>query len=311
MDKKDKHILSIDLGGSKLMVGIIDYNGNILAKEKIFLKLKVTKEYLVENIFMMTEDLLNQIKDIYIESAAVTVPGIADSENGILIYAPYSGIRNFEIGKILTERLQVPVFVENDANACAYGEMIFGACKGVKNFLWITVSNGVGGAVVIKGQIYDGIFKGAGEIGHINVVEDGYICGCGNNGCLEVYSSGPAIVRRYLEKNQNFNEEVTAKTIAEAAKKGEKSAQEIYKETGYFLGKAISYAVNILNPEKVILGGGISMDLELFLPEIHRVINKMVFRDANKNLVVEKTALFYDAALIGAAAIAKIKMGGI
>lgn len=309
MDKKNKYILSIDLGGSKLMAGIVDYDGNILAKEKLFLKLKITKEYLVEEIFTTIKNLLTQVKDIHIECAAIAVPGLADSENGILIYAPYSGIRDFEIGKLLAERLLVPVFVENDANACAYGEMIFGACRGVKNFLWITVSNGVGGAIVINGQIYDGASKGAGEIGHINVMEDGYICGCGNKGCLEVYASGPAIVRRYLEKDKNSNVKVTAKTIAEAAIKGEVSAKDIYKETGYFLGKAISYAVNLLNPEKVILGGGVSMDLELFLPEIHRVIGKMVFKDANKNLIIEKTALSYDAALIGAAAVAKIKTG--
>jgi glucokinase-like ROK family protein len=310
MGKKYKQILSIDLGGSKLMAGIIDYRGSVLVQKKVYLKLKATEEYLVENIFMMIEELLNQIEDIYIESVAVAAPGVTDSENGVLVYAPYSGIRNFEIGKILSERFQVPVFVENDANACAYGEMIFGACKEVRNFLWITVSNGVGGAIVINGKVYEGIFKGAGEIGHINVVEDGYICGCGNKGCLEAYSSGPAIVRRYLEKVSNFNGQLTAKTIAEAAKKGEKIAQEIYRETGYFLGKAISYAVNLLNLEKVILGGGISMDLELFLPEIHRVINKMVFKDVNKNLAVEKTALLYNAALIGAAAIAKLKTEG-
>jgi len=311
VDVGEKYILSIDIGGSKLMAGIIDYNGDILFKEKIPLKASVTEDYLVENILHMSKGLMNQCENIDIDCVDVAVPGLADSKNGVLVYSCYSGIRNFEIGRILTEKLHIPVFVDNDANSCAYGEMVYGACKGVDNFLWITASNGVGGALVLKGQVYEGIFKGAGEIGHINVVEDGYMCSCGNKGCLEAYVSGPAIARRYREKSQNHCTGITAKIIAEAARRGDKLALEIYRETGYYLGKAISYAVNLVNPQKVILGGGVSMDIDLFLVEIQRVVDTMVFRDPNKSLSIEKTALSYEAALIGVAAIAKIRIGGI
>ncbi|MHB1376106.1 MAG: ROK family protein [Candidatus Humimicrobiaceae bacterium] len=308
MNMDEKYILSIDIGGSKLMAGIIDYfNGNIILKELIPLKTTITEDYLVENILFMIERLINQCSNIDIACIGVSVPGTADSQNGVLIYACYSGIRNFEIGKILKEKFHIPVFVENDVNSCAYGEKIFGACKGIDDFLWITVSNGVGGALVLNGHIHYGRFKGAGEIGHINVAEDGYLCSCGNKGCLEAYASGPGIVRRYREKSQNYFAEKTAKIIAEDAHRGDELALEIYRETGYFLGKAISYAVNIVNPQKVILGGGVAIDIDLFLPEIKKIVDKMVFKDPNKNLSIEKTALSYEAALIGAAAIAKLR----
>ncbi len=257
----------------------------------------------------MIDSLLDQ-KNIDIECVGIAVPGLADKDDGVLIYAPFSGIRDFKIGDILTKKLKIPVFIENDANACAHAEMMYGACKGIDDFMWITVSNGIGGALVLDGEVYEGSNGGAGEIGHIKVVKDGYRCGCGNRGCLEAHAAGPAIVRRYMEKSHDDSIEITAKEIAELAKCGDTLALDIYKETGFYLGKAISYAVNLLNPDKIILGGGISMDIDLFLPEIKEVIKNATFRDSNKNLRIEKTALSYDSALIGAAAIAKLRIGG-
>lgn len=304
-----KNILSIDIGGSKLLAGIIDNDGNILSKKKLLLETPITEDYLRVNIENLIEDLLNNSNE-NIECIGATVPGLADIEKGILVYAPYSGIRNFKIGNILKKKLRIPVFIENDANACAYAEMMYGVCKEVDNFIWVTISNGVGGALVINGEIYEGEFGGAGEIGHINVVNNGYMCGCGNKGCLEAYAAGPAIVRRYKKKTQDDSSGITAEMIAESARKGDEVAQDIYKKTGYYLGKAISYAVNLLNPAKVILGGGISMSIDLFLPELKRVINKMVLGESVKNLIIEKTGLSYEAALMGAATIAKLRSGG-
>ncbi len=310
MYSSKKNILSIDIGGSKIMVGIIDYNGRIILKSKTLLKKPpIKKEYLIKNIFDIIKKILN--KDSFdISCIGVSVPGLADTEKGILVYAPYSGVKDFAIASILTERLNIPVFVENDANACAYGEMVYGACREIKDFIWITVSNGIGSALVLDGKVYEGRYGGAGEIGHINVVQNGTKCGCGNKGCLEVYAAGPAIVRRYKEKSHNYSPDITAKSIAEAARAGDKLSLYIYKKTGFYLGKAISYAVNILNPVKVIIGGGVSMSIDLFLPEIKTVVNRMIFRHPNKDLSIEKTALSYEAALIGAAAIAKKRIGG-
>ncbi len=176
MGPTEKNILSIDIGGSKLMGGIIDFDGNILSKKKLLLDGPVTKDYLSENIENIIDDLLSS-SNINIECVGVAVPGPADTEKGTLVYAPYSGIRNYMIGKILRKKLKIPVFIENDANACAYAEMIYGVCRGVADFIWITVSNGVGGALVLNGEVYEGPYGGAGEIGHINVVKGGHRCG--------------------------------------------------------------------------------------------------------------------------------------
>lgn len=291
------------------MAGLIDFEGNIVLKEKRLIKVKPTKNYLTKNIIEMIDSLLDQ-KNIDIECAGVAVPGLADKDNGVLVYAPFSGVKDFKIGDILTKKLKVPVFIENDANACAYAEMMYGACREIDDFIWITVSNGIGGALVLNREVYEGPNRGAGEIGHMNVVKDGYRCGCGNKGCLEAHAAGPAIVRKYMEKSHNYPEGITAKEIAELAKSGDILALDIYKETGFYLGKAISYAVNLLNPDKIILGGGISMDIDLFLLEIKRMVKNTTFRDSNKNLCIEKTALSYDAALIGAAAVANLRIGG-
>ena len=309
MSFNKKNILSIDIGGSKLLAGIIDDDGNILSKKKLLLENPITEDYLSTSIENLIEDLLNDSNE-NIECVGVTVPGLADKEKGILVYAPYSGIRNFEIGNILRKKLRIPVFIENDANACAYAEMMYGACKEVDNFIWVTVSNGVGGALVINGEIYEGVSGGAGEIGHINVVKNGYMCGCGNKGCLEAHAAGPAIVRKYKQETRDDLLGITAEIIAESARKGDKVARDIYRKTGYYLGKAISYAVNLFNPAKVILGGGISMSTDLFLPELERVVCKMVLKDSVENLIIEKTGLSYEAALMGAATIAKLRSGG-
>ena len=150
IDRNKKNILSIDIGGSKLVAGLIDLEGNIVLKEKRLLTVKPTKNYLTKNIVEMIDSLLDQ-KNIDIDCVGVAVPGLADKDNGVLVYAPFSGIRDYKIGDILTEKLKIPVFIENDANAGAHAEKMYGACRGTSDFIWITVSNGVGGALVIDG----------------------------------------------------------------------------------------------------------------------------------------------------------------
>ena len=309
----NKPILSIDIGGSKLMVGVVDSSGRVLSKEIIFLKPDIDEEFVINTTIKLSSSLLNKFQNIDIDCAGVTVPGLTDSDKGIWLYSCFSGLRDLKIADILTYELKIPVFIDNDVNACAYGERLYGSCRDIDDFIWVTVSNGVGGGLFINGKLYIGAYKNAGEIGHINVVENGHICRCGNYGCLEAYAAGPAIVRRYCERtgSSSGGSGLNAKLIAEYAKKGDLSAIEIYKETGYYLGKAIASAVNIVNPRKVILGGGVAMDIELFFPELVETVENMKFKEANKELMIEKTGLSYDAALIGAAAVAQKGMGRV
>jgi len=310
---RNKAVLSIDIGGSKVMVGIVESNGNVIDKLKEPVDIHLTESRLIDIIKKLTSDLKNKHPEIAIEGAGVTVPGLADSEKGIWVYACFNGIRDFNIRDNISHILKVPVFIGNDVNVCAYGEKVYGICKEDSDFLWITISNGIGGGLVLNGDIYEGAFGNAGEIGHINVVENGRLCSCGNRGCLEAHASGRAIAQSYLEKIKNNHAEnelysnetlVTAKTVAQAARDGDKIAIKVYDEAGYYIGKAIAAAVNIINPQKVVLGGGVSQDFDLFIDSLKRTFYEMVFKEANKNLIIEKTGLGYDAALIGAAAIA-------
>ena len=304
MKKNKRAVLSIDIGGSKVVTAVVYPDGSIHSKNRANLTHPITKESLLQVIFDLCHQTLQKHEKDEIVCAGAAIPGLADPEKGLWVFASFSGIGDFPIADLLKEKLGIPVYIDNDVNACALGEVYFGACKDVKDFIWITVSNGVGGSVVANGSIYTGAFGNAGEIGHINVKEDGYLCQCGNKGCTEAQAAGPAILRRYLERTNSADSGLDAKQIAERARAGEVDAKEVFEETGYYLGKALAAAVNMLNPHKIIIGGGVATNMDLFYPKLKQTLDAMVFGRANKNLVVEKTALGYDAALYGAAAVA-------
>lgn len=323
MSRKDGCVLAVDIGGSKIVTGLADLDGNIHIKVRKELDKNVSGDGVSLCVMRSFDELMEQTQKEQIPykkpiCAGITIPGLADPKGGIWVYSSFSGIKNYNIVEALSEKLKMPVFIENDVNACAYGERLFGCCKDTLDFIWMTISNGIGGGIVLNGEIYEGAFGYSGEIGHMIVAENGRLCQCGNLGCLEAQSSGVAIAKRYLEKikaekvfsdkiDEFFSgsaDNVSAKSIAAAARAGDNDAIEIYNETGYYLGKAIALAVSLLNPEKVVLGGGVAMEYDLFIGALEKTVKQMVFRQANRNIKIEKTALGYDAAIIGAAAIA-------
>ncbi len=302
--KNKDYVLGIDIGGSKLMIGIINSEGQIVTKNKYKWGTDLTGEKVINTILEKSNNILKN-NDYKVRGAGAAIPGLADKEKGLWVYSCFSGIKNIKIRDILAEKLGIPVVIDNDVNVCAFGEKIFGKCKHINDYLWITVSNGVGGAVYTNGQLYPGAFNCSGEIGHINVVENGAQCDCGKKGCLEAYVSGPAIVRRFLSKTSDFDKsEITAKRISEMARNKNKKALKVFSKSGYYLGKAIAAAANLINPERVVLGGGVSMAMDLFEEELEKSLDKFVFAEANKKLSVVQTGLSYNAALIGAGAMA-------
>ncbi|MBT3318666.1 MAG: ROK family protein, partial [Clostridia bacterium] len=199
----------------------------------------------------------------------------------------------------------LPVAIENDVNACALAEKMFGCCKDSTDFIWLTVSNGCGGALFLSNALYKGFGGTAGEIGHIVVEENnGFQCGCGNSGCLEIQAAGPGIVRRYLQKTPG--ESLTAADIASKAREGDANALKVYRDEGKYLGYAIASAVNLLNPERVIIGGGVSASFDLFADTLRETVMQRIYQSANKTLIIETSALGYNASLIGAASLALV-----
>ena len=303
MNQNTKAVLAIDIGGSKVVTAVVSGDGIVSGENRAALSYPLTKADLRKLILGLCHKTLAQYGRDDVLCAGVTIPGLADPQKGLWVYASFSGIGDFPIAAQLEADLDMPVYIENDVNACALGEIYFGSCKEVSDFLWITVSNGVGGSVVINGRVHRGASGYAGEFGHVNVVENGYLCQCGNRGCAEAQAAGPAILRRYLEGRGSGDQTLDAKQIAAQARAGDALAQEIFAETGYFLGKAIAPAVNVLNPQKVIIGGGVALSFDLFYPELKKTLDRMVFQTANENLAIAQTALGYAAALYGAAAV--------
>jgi len=297
-------VLSIDIGGSKVMVGIVDSKGTIHSKAKESIKDTARADDLLDTICRLCQEAVRDYTGNDIICAGANIPGLADASRGLWVYSPFSGIRDFPLARELSKRLEMPVFLENDVNACAMAEIRFGACADVRNFIWVTISNGIGGSIVTDGKVYAGEYGNAGEIGHVCVDEDGYMCGCGNRGCAEASAAGPAILRRYIEYCGGTVDSagLSAEIIANKARSGDETAIKVFEDTGYFLGKAVAAAVNLLNPQKVILGGGVSAGMDLFYPKMKKTLDSMVFRAANRDLSIERTALGYDAALFGAAA---------
>ncbi len=222
-------------------------------------------------------------------------------------------------GMPLAERVQeifgLPVCVDNDANAAAWGEKQFGAGQGVAHLICITIGTGIGGGVILDGQLYHGATGVAGEIGHLTVNPDGLPCNCGSFGCLEAYAAGPAIVVRaqkavrtgaktaLIQMTDNRPEDITVPLIARAASEGDPLAWQVMQETGRYLGAGLAGLVNVLNPERIVIGGGVAQAGDSLLKPIERTVRARAMPAATEALQIVPAQLGEDAGVIGAAAL--------
>ena len=299
--------LAVDIGGSKFMVSLVSSSGEILCVER-HTWTELSPEGVVGDIKRAIHSLLAAHAEYRPGIMGAAIPGLADPEKGLWVEASFSGIRALPFSSIMEAEFGLPVRLDNDVNACARAERLFGCCKGVDNFIWITVSNGIGGSIFANGSLYSGSCGNAGEIGHV-VVEEGpnaRPCKCGLSGCAEMYASGLALVKNYLSlggKRKIDGEAPTAKIIDGLARTGDETAIKAYELEGLYLGRAIGAAINLLNPQKVIIGGGVSLGFDLFWPSLKKTLETHVYRNANPGFAVEPTALGYNAALLGAAAL--------
>jgi glucokinase len=299
--------LAVDMGGSKFMTGLVSASGEVLCLEQRQWS-ELSPEGVVRDVKTAVHTLLAAYPQYRPTVMGVTIPGLADPERGLWVEASFSGIRNLPFKQIMEDEFGLPVSLDNDGRACAEAEWRFGCCRGVDDFIWITVSNGIGGCVFANGSPYFGGGGNAGEIGHI-VVEEGLNarpCKCGLSGCAEMHASGPGLARNYISLGGELlinDEAPNAKNISVLAKGGDKTALAVYELEGLYLGRVIGAVVNLLNPRKVVLGGGVSLGFDLFWPALERTLKTRVYRNANRDLTVEPTALGYNAALLGAAAL--------
>jgi glucokinase len=293
---------AVDFGGTKLMAGFVDETGTVLAGDTVPTPRAGGPEAVADEAARLLKYLAvkHEIPLAGLAGVGSTVPGLADGRTGVMRYAPAHGWRDVPWAQMLTARLGLPARIANDVNACALAEQRFGAGRGVENLVWITVSTGIGGGLVLNGQIFEGGGGIAGEIGHLVVNEGGHRCGCGHLGCLEAEAAGPAIARRAREAGLEAGD---AGAVAKLVRIGDPDARRVMHDTAVYLGRGIAWVCNILDPDLVVLGGGVARSLDVLLPTIAATVRDRAILLPERPPQIVPTALGYEAALIGAAAL--------
>jgi glucokinase len=306
----------IDVGGTKIAGCVVDVHGAILEEAKVESPAKSTDA--IEDAIRELVGTLQRSHDI--TAVGVGAAGFVDKGRSVVMFAPNLAWRNEDLKAGLETKIDLPVVVENDANAAAWGEFAFGAGEDVDDLLLVTVGTGVGGGIVLDGELYRGAFGVAAEIGHIRVERKGHLCGCGNLGCLEQYASGTALVRRarqaaqaesllvkgVLDRAGGNPDAITGPMISEAAAEGDRFAIEQLETLGNWLGEGIASLVAVLDPAVAVIGGGVSEAGDLLLNPIrHSVGNNLTGRGHRPELEIRAAKLGNTAGMIGAADLAR------
>lgn len=297
--------LTLDIGGSKYIFAILSCEGEIMARRGGVWK-ELSQQGVLDEIITVCGEML-QTTGLKPIACGITIPGLADPARGMWVEAQFSGIRDFAICAEVEKAFGIPAYCENDGQAYALAEMVFGSCKDVKDFLFVNVSNGIGGAIVSGGRLLGGKSNFAGEFGHCNLVENGRLCNCGQKGCLETYAAAAGIAKNYAELGGAPDENghlAQCKLIAERARGGEEKALKVFEMEGRYLGRIIAVAVNLLNPAKIVIGGGVSLAFDLFQDSLVRTVKEQIYAYANSDFEIIPTPLGYEAGLYSAAAIA-------
>jgi glucokinase len=305
-------VCAVDLGGTNLRAATVDAGGQIHDRGRI----ATPDPHDADKIVAAITSAVNQChaaageRGVTIDAVSIVVPGSVQAETGVIVNAPnLPAIVNFPLGAALTEKLQRPILLENDANAAALGEFWQGAGRGSQTIICLTLGTGVGSGIILDGKLWRGIDGTAGEIGHMSIAPFSEVrCNCGNVGCLEVYASATAIVRMAREalaedSNSKLHSvaELTARVISQAADAGDALALQIFRQVGTCLGIAAANLVNIFNPEAIVFGGGVSAAFDLFAPQVHEEINRRAFPVPAQRCRVMKAERGDDAGLLGAA----------
>jgi glucokinase len=312
-----KYYIGIDLGGTEIKIGIINHKGGIVHKESFKTDHTDSGSKIINYIAdcarsatIKAKIALENIEGIGIGSPGVVNPSVGKIE--LAVNLPQ--INKTYIANDISRILGLPVFIDNDVNAMALGELYYGAAKGYKDIVCITLGTGVGGGLIFNGELYRGASYSAGEIGHLTIDANGLHCPCGNYGCLERYVNKDGITTRFkncLDKGIEStitkslkNKEITPKEIYHAAKKGDKLSLEVLDDTGRFLGIALASLTNVLNPEIFVIGGGIANAGDFILEPARRELKKRAYTIPAQIVKIAQAKLGNDAGLVGAASIA-------
>jgi glucokinase len=295
---------------------VVDSRGKILASDYRPTQAEKGVNTVINNILKSARTAINKTGIPFTQIAAIGLgaPGISNPETGIIYRSPnLPSWHNIPLRDIVTNSLKKEVFLINDANAAALGEMKYGAAKGCRNFIYVTISTGIGGGIIINGELYTGVAGMAGEVGHMVVEPDGIPCNCGGAGCWELYASGSAIARRAREKIQQGRktkllqlaggdlEKIDAMLIEKAANQGDTLARKLVTGTARYLGIGLGSLINIFNPELIVIGGGLTKMGDALLKPAIREAGRRSYQDAFKTVNFAAAELGDNSGVLGAA----------
>ncbi|TCW41757.1 glucokinase [Laceyella sacchari] len=318
-----KYLVGIDVGGTNIVCGLLDGEGRLLEKIKRPTEAHLGSDHVLEVIAQTVRTLISSRNTDTSQVLAVGVgsPGLVDPEQGITLFAGNLGWHRVEVAKQLSEKLNLPVFADNDVRMYVFGEAITGAGKGYDHVLGITLGTGVGAAVIVRGQVYYGGGFMAGELGHMRMEGEQAACACGMQGCLETVASATGIVRQVRGAVAQGEQSVlgtwfptanlsglTAADVSKAYDAGDRVAQEVLDHTGRVLGRALAYAVTLFSPDVVVIGGGVAEAGERLLAPMREELQRSVYQGYWSRLAIRTAYWPDDAGVIGSALYAKQKV---
>ena len=313
--------LGIDLGGTNIVAGVVDENYKILATAKRKTDCPRPADAILDDMAAAALEAIESagLKVEDIDAAGVGTPGAIDPVKGVVCYANNLDFYNVPMAQMLKDRTGIDFYIENDANAAAYGEFVAGAGVGTNNFLMITLGTGVGGGIIVNGRIYSGSNYAGGELGHTVISMDGEMCSCGRQGCWEAYASATALIRQTKQAMIKYSDTVmwelcnndinavNGLTAFEAMRKGDKAGKLVVDKYVEYIALGIANNINIFQPEIICIGGGISKEGDNLIKPIKSYVegdNYARFMESKTEIKVAK--LGNDAGIIGAAYICNL-----
>lgn len=318
-----KYVVSVDMGGTKMLASVLNSKKGIIAKEKKPTNVEAGTAVYIKELVELIKSVIVQaaIKPNQVIAVALGVPGSVNPVTGNIGLAPNLGLKDFNIRKALQRKIKYPVLIENDVNLAALGIKYFGVGKDGKNILVVSVGTGIGGGVIINNRIYRGSNFVAGEIGHIPVLKNGPVCGCGRKGCFEAVASRTAIVKKIIADIKNgrrsmlkdfvrAGKKIKSGTLKTAVEKKDKVVLKRLTEAGETIGVVLSGLANLMNFDMIVLAGGLIEALDKFMmPVIKKSFNDHVLKDSAKGLKILPSKLADDAAIFGGIALVEEHLG--
>ncbi|MFB9991135.1 ROK family protein [Deinococcus oregonensis] len=320
LEATSRHVLAIDIGGTKLAVGIVAETGELIDSVRTPTHAEQGPDRVLERLLDLSHSLLRR-SPVPVERVGVGCGGPLDTRRGLIQNPPnLPGWIDYPLVRRLEDSLALPVALDNDANAAALAEFHFGAGQGTRHMVYLTISTGVGGGLILNGELYRGKRGNAGELGHIQVKYDGDPCNCGGRGCLEGYASGTNIARRARDLAVLHPEsmlaltpraEITAQTVLAALRAGDAVAWRLWNDTLDLMAAGVASIVNAFDPERVVIGGGITNFGDLLFPPLRQRVTQRTMPALMSGVEICPAVFAENVGILGAAAVAFRERRGV